>query len=42
MCRFAIIPDGVVKPEEEDDDMEDEMGKSVESSLADEVIENLL
>ena len=42
MCRFAIIPDGVVKPEEEDDDMEDEMGKSVEPSLVDEVIENLL
>jgi hypothetical protein len=42
MCRFAIIPDGVVKPEEEDDDMEDEMGKSTESNLVDEVIENLL
>jgi hypothetical protein len=42
MCRFAIIPDGVVKPEEEDDDMDDEMGKSTESSLTDEVIENLL
>jgi hypothetical protein len=42
MCRFAIIPDGVVKPEEEDDDMEDEMGKSVEPSLVDEVVENLL
>jgi hypothetical protein len=42
MCRFAIIPDGVVKPEEEDDDMEDEMGKSTESNLVDEVVENLL
>jgi hypothetical protein len=42
MCRFAIIPDGVVKPEEEDDDMEDEMGKSIESNLVDEVVENLL
>jgi hypothetical protein len=42
MCRFAIIPDGVVKPEEEDDDMDDEIDKSTESSLADEVIENLL
>jgi len=43
MCRFAIIPDGVVKPEEEDDDdMEDEMGKSTESNLVDKVVENLL
>jgi len=42
MCRFAIIPDGVVKPEEEDDDMEDEMGKSTESIIVNEVVENLL
>jgi hypothetical protein len=41
MCRFAIIPDGVVKPEEEDD-MEDEMGKSTESIIFNEVVENLL
>jgi hypothetical protein len=42
MCRFAIIPDGVVKPEEEDDEMEYETSKSIGSSLVDEVIENLL
>ena len=45
MCRFAIIPDGVVTPEEDDDmedDMEEEMDKSVGISIADEVIKNLI
>ena len=43
MCRFAVIPDGLVMPEaDEEDDMEDEMGKSVGSELVDEVIKNLL
>jgi hypothetical protein len=45
MCRFAIIPDGVVTPEGDDDmedDMEEEMDKSVGISIADEVIKNLI
>jgi hypothetical protein len=47
MCRFAVIPDGLVMPEadeenEMEDEMEDEMGKSVGSELVDEVIKNLL
>ena len=43
MCRFAVIPDGLVMPEaDEEDDMEYEMGKSVGSELVDEVIKNLL
>jgi len=40
MCRFAIIPDGVVTPEE--DEMEDEMDKSIGSDIVNEVIKNLL
>lgn len=42
MCRFAVIPDGVVMPEEEDDDMGEEMDKSVAISIADEVVKSLL
>ena len=43
MCRFAVIPDGLVMPEaDEEDDMEDEMGKSVGSELVDVVLKNLL
>ena len=40
MCRFAVIPDGLVMPEE--DDMEEEMDKSVGFEIANEVIKNLL
>ena len=40
MCRFAIIPDGVVTPEE--DDMEYEMDKSIGFDIVNEVIKNLL
>ena len=40
MCRFAIIPDGVVTPKE--DEMEDEMDKSIGSDIVNEVIKNLL
>jgi hypothetical protein len=40
MCRFAIIPEGVVTPEE--DEMEDEMDKSIGSDIVNEVIKNLL
>jgi hypothetical protein len=42
MCRFAVIPDGVVMPEKEDDDMGEEMDKSVAISIADEVVKSLL
>jgi hypothetical protein len=45
MCRFAIIPDGVVTPEGNDDmegGMEEEMDKNIGISIADEVIKNLL
>lgn len=42
MCRFAVIPDGVVMPEEEDDDMGEEMDKSIAISIADEVVKSLL
>ena len=40
MCRFAVIPDGLVMPEE--DDMEEEMDKSVGFEIVNEVIKNLL
>ena len=36
MCRFAVIPDGLVMPEE------DEMDKSVGFEIANEVVKNLL
>lgn len=39
MCRFAVIPDGLVMPEE---DEEDEMDKSVGFEIANEVVKNLL
>lgn len=43
MCRFAVIPDGLVMPEEdEEDDMEEEMDKSVGFEIVNEVIKNLL
>jgi hypothetical protein len=42
MCRFAVIPDGVVMPEKEDDGMGEEMDKSIAISIADEVVKSLL